>query len=395
MFENIPQAPDDPILGLLETFKKDTRAHKVNLSLGVYCNEQGQTPILNVVKQVEKDLLAQEQSKRYLPIVGSPDYAQAVRKILLSEAEIDTDRVCVAQTIGGTGALRVLAELMVKHLNVKRVWVSHPTWANHYQVFRSLGLQIHEYHYYDSLTHKLAFDLMLEDLQQAQAGDAVLFHGCCHNPTGIDLNISQWDEVARLTAEKNLLPFFDFAYQGFGQGLNEDVAGLHLFLQYHQALLVASSFSKNLGLYGERVGACTVIAPTPTAASHVLSQLKVIIRTIYSSPSLHGGEIATKICLDPHLYKQWQEELTQMRMYLQKMRVLFVDQLQAYTGQPFTFLSQQQGMFSYTGLNAEQAQALKDDHAIYLLKSGRVNVSGLNSENIERVCQAINTVMDI
>ena len=315
MFEKIQAAPADPILGLGEAFKAETRDVKVNLGIGVYKDAAGQTPIVKAVKEAEKRLLATENTKNYLGIDGVAAFNTETQKLLFgADSEVVTSkRAKTAQSLGGTGALRVAAEFIKRQTNAKNVWISAPTWPNQNAIFAAVGVNICDYRYYDKASHGLDWAGMIADLAQAEAGDVVLLHGCCHNPTGIDPTPEQWAELAKMSAEKGWLPLFDFAYQGFANGLEQDAIGLRTFAKNHKELLVASSYSKNFGLYNERVGAFTVVAANDEIATRAFSQVKTIIRTLYSNPSSHGASAVALVLQDADLKAQWVAELDEMR----------------------------------------------------------------------------------
>ncbi|PST91401.1 aspartate/tyrosine/aromatic aminotransferase [Photobacterium sp. NCIMB 13483] len=396
MFEKITAAPADPILGLTDEFKADPRTHKINLGVGIYKNEAGNTPVLATVKKAEAILLAQETTKSYLGIPGTPEYGLAVQQLLFGTDStlIAEKRVQTAQAPGGTGALRVAAEFIKRQLGDVTVWISNPTWANHHGVFGAAGLETKTYGYYNAHTKNIDFDAMVADLNQANAGDVVLFHGCCHNPTGIDPTNQQWQTLAKLCLEKQLLPMFDFAYQGFAQGVEEDAQGLRIFADQMPELLVASSFSKNFGLYNERVGAFTLVAKNAEQAVTSFSQVKSIARVIYSNPPAHGAAIVTQILNDAVLRAEWEQEVTEMRDRIQEMRVLFVATLkQCGVDTDFSFIERQNGMFSFSGLNKDQVKRLKEEFAIYIVGSGRISVAGMTKSNMLPLCQGIAAVL--
>ncbi|WP_194089402.1 amino acid aminotransferase [Vibrio hibernica] len=396
MFEKVPAAPADPILGLTEEFKSDSRSTKINLGVGIYKNEEGQTPVLATVKKAEAALLESEKTKSYLTIEGTAEYGSAVQKLLFgSESKIVTEkRAKTAQAPGGTGALRVAGEFIKRELNAGKIWISNPTWANHVGVFTAAGVETAQYNYYNAETHDKDFAAMLTSLEAAQAGDVVLLHGCCHNPTGIDPTATEWEQLAKLCADKALLPLFDFAYQGFSKGVEEDAAGLRIFAQYCEEILVASSFSKNFGLYNERVGAFTLIAKDSDIAATAFSQVKKIIRSIYSNPPAHGAAVVTYILNNEALRNEWEQEVTEMRDRIQEMRTLFVQTLKDEgVTQDFSFIEAQNGMFSFSGLSKEQVNRLKDEFAIYIVGSGRISVAGMTKNNMGPLCKGIAAVL--
>ncbi|MCP3701069.1 MAG: aspartate/tyrosine/aromatic aminotransferase [Aliivibrio sp.] len=396
MFEKIAAAPADPILGLTDEFKNDPRAEKINLGVGIYKNEAGQTPVLTTVKKAEAVLLETEKTKSYLTIQGTAEYGLAVQKLLFgSDAQVITEkRAQTAQAPGGTGALRVAGEFIKRQLGDVKIWISNPTWANHIGVFTAAGIETAQYTYYNAETKSKDFAAMLTDLQQAEAGDVVLLHGCCHNPTGIDPTADEWEELAKLCANKGLLPLFDFAYQGFAKGVEDDAAGLRTFAQYCPELLVASSFSKNFGLYNERVGAFTLVAKDVTVAADAFSQVKAIIRSIYSNPPAHGAAVVTHILNDDALRTEWEQEVAEMRDRIQEMRTLFVTTLKEQgVDADFSFIERQNGMFSFSGLSKEQVNRLKDEFAIYIVGSGRISVAGMTKDNMLPLCKGIAAVL--
>ena len=314
-FDKIEAAPADPILGLGEAFKAETRENKVNLGIGVYKDAEGRTPIVKAVKEAEKRLLETENTKNYLTIDGVAEYNAQTQKLLFgADSEIiASKRAKTAQSLGGTGALRVAAEFIKRQTGAQNVWISTPTWPNHNAIFKAAGINIRDYRYYDKTTHGLDWNGLIEDLNQAGKGDVVLLHGCCHNPTGIDPTPEQWETLAQMSAEKGWLPLFDFAYQGFANGLEEDAYGLRAFAKLNKKLLVASSYSKNFGMYNERVGAFTVVAADEATANRAFSQVKSIIRTLYSNPASHGGSTVALVLKDEALKAQWIAELDEMR----------------------------------------------------------------------------------
>ncbi|OSM99465.1 amino acid aminotransferase [Lonsdalea populi] len=396
MFEKISAAPADPILGLADLFRADERPHKINLGIGVYKDETGKTPVLTSVKKAEQYLLENEVSKSYLSIDGLPEFSLRTQELLFGKDNdvIMNKRARTAQTPGGTGALRVAADFIAHNTTAKRIWISNPTWPNHRNVFAAVGLEVCDYDYYDATAHKLDFDGMVASLNAAQTGDIVLFHGCCHNPTGIDPTLEQWAQLASLSQQKGWLPLFDFAYQGFANGLDEDAQGLRTFATNHQELLVASSYSKNFGLYNERVGACTLIAADSAIADTAFSQVKAAIRANYSNPPSHGAAVVATILSNDILRGIWEQELTAMRERIQRMRQLFVNTLQEKGAhQDFSFIIQQNGMFSFSGLNKDQVIRLRDEFGIYAVNSGRVNVAGMTPENMAPLCEAIVAVL--
>jgi aspartate aminotransferase len=396
MFEKITAAPADPILGLTDIFRADARPNKINLGIGVYKDETGKTPVLTSVKKAEQYLLENETTKNYLGIEGIPAFASCTQELLFGKQSpiIADKRARTAQTPGGTGGLRVAADFIANQTSAKRIWISNPSWPNHNNVFGAVGLEVLEYDYYDAANHALDFDGLLNSLKQAQAGDVVLFHGCCHNPTGIDPTPEQWAQLAELSVTNGWLPLFDFAYQGFAKGLEEDAQGLRIFAAKHQELIVASSYSKNFGLYNERVGACTIVAADAETADRAFSQVKAAIRANYSNPPSHGAAIVATILGDDALRALWEQELTDMRQRIHRMRQLFVNTLQEKGAeQDFSFIINQNGMFSFSGLTKEQVLRLRDEFGVYAVNSGRVNVAGMTPDNMAPLCEAIVAVL--
>jgi len=396
MFERIAAAPADPILGLADLFRADDRTNKINLGIGVYKDETGKTPVLTSVKKAEQYLLENETTKNYLSIDGIADFGRCTQELLFGadSALISNHRARTAQTPGGTGALRVAADFIATQTSAKRIWVSNPSWPNHKNVFAAAGLEVCEYNYYDAAQHVLDFDGLLNSLSAAQAGDIVLFHGCCHNPTGIDPTAAQWAQLAELSLAKGWLPLFDFAYQGFARGLEEDAEGLRAFAASHQELIVCSSYSKNFGLYNERVGAFTLVAADAAIVDTAFSQVKATIRANYSNPPAHGAAVVATILGNSALRALWEQELTSMRERIQRMRQLFVNTLQEKGAKgDFSFIIDQNGMFSFSGLTKDQVVRLRDEFGVYAVNSGRVNVAGMTPDNMSPLCEAIVAVL--
>ncbi len=396
MFQKIVAAPADPILGLTDTFKADIRAEKINLGVGIYKNEAGQTPILKAVKQAEAALLDEETTKSYLSIEGTPEYARAVQTLLFGQNALvmEEKRSKTAQAPGGTGALRLAGEFIRRQLGDVNIWISQPTWANHIGVFQAANLNIKYYRYYDAEKRTLDFDGLLTDLEQAKAGDIVLLHGCCHNPTGIDPTQEQWETLVNVCQQKGLLPLFDFAYQGFAAGVEQDAQGLRTFVKTGMEVLIASSFSKNFGLYNERVGAFTLVARNAQEAETAFSQVKSIARVIYSNPPAHGSAIVSHILQNTKRRQAWENEVTEMRNRIKEMRTLFVKTLQECgVKEDFQFIEEQNGMFSFSGLTPDQVNQLKESFAIYIVGSGRISVAGMTKENMLPLCKGIADVL--
>ncbi len=396
MLERIEAAPKDAILGLTEAFKADGRAEKINLSVGVYQDETGKTPLLECVKEAEKRLAATPTTKSYLPIPGLGEYCQAVAELAFGAGSepLTSKRVAWAQTPGGTGALRVAADFIHTNLPKATVWMSEPTWPNHPQVFAAAGVPTKTYAYFDKSKNGLDLDGMLAAIGKIPTDDVILLHGCCHNPTGIDPTAAQWKAIADAVSKQGLLPLIDFAYQGFADGIEEDAAGLKAFCRPGAELLACSSFSKNFSLYRERVGALFGMASTAAAATSVQTQFDKVIRANYSNPPGHGAEIVAMILRDAALRKQWEGEVATMRNRINGMRKALVVALKKQ-GVPgdYSFIERQRGMFSFSGLTKEQVAALQSEHAIYAVGSGRINVAGLTPANVDRVAECIGAVV--
>ncbi len=393
MFESIAQAPPDAILGLTESFAADPNPQKISLAVGVYKDATGQTPVLRCVKAAERTLVESETTKTYLGIEGLPEYRQHVRELLFGDA-IDASLVAVAQTPGGTGGVRVAADFVFGQTPRATVWISNPTWENHINIFAAAGLATHVYRYLDASRTGLDFDGMIDDLtSKASPGDVVLLHACCHNPTGVDPTPDQWAQIGDVLAEKRLLPLVDFAYQGFGEGIQEDAAGLRGLLKSCPEMLVASSFSKNFGLYSERVGAAVLVATSGRSASAGLSQLKRVIRCNYSNPPRHGAAVVSTVLGDPELKTMWHEELAEMRGRIKEMRQALVTALHdGGAKRDFRFLLNQSGMFSYTGLTPMQVDRLRSEKSLYIVGSGRINVAGITANNLPSLTTSLLSV---
>lgn len=398
MFQSVQPAPPDAILGLTEAFKADVNPDKINLAVGVYKDEQGNTPTLAAVTAAEKWLLDNEPTKSYLGIDGSPGYGKATRELLFGkDSEIVTNgRAVTFQCPGGTGALRVAGDYLANNHAGTTLWLSNPTWANHHAIFNAAGLPTQTYAYLDSEANALDFDAMIHAFLEVKPGDVVLLHGCCHNPTGVDPIVEQWRQIAQRLKDIGALPLIDFAYQGFATDVDADAAGLREVLTICDEVLVCSSYSKNFGLYRERVGALTVVAADESQASAVQSQVKSAIRRNYSNPPAHGALVVERILSDEALTQQWLDELAQMRSRVNGMRSdlrMALDsrgvQLNAAGN---GFIQQQNGMFTMSGLTKDQVAKLKAEHAIYIVGSGRINVAGITPANIDRLCDAIAAV---
>ncbi len=397
LFDRVEMAPRDPILGLSEQFAADARSHKVNLGVGVYFDANGKLPLLHCVAAAEQQLVATAKPRGYLPIDGIAAYDKAVQGLVFGaeSATVKSGRVVTVQALGGTGGLKLGADFL-KRLNPgAKVLISDPSWENHRALFGNAGFVVEAYPYYDEATHGVRFDAMLAALRAAPAGTVVVLHACCHNPTGADVMPAQWSQVVDAVKAGGLVAFLDMAYQGFGSGLAEDGAPVQQFVDAGLDFLVATSFSKSFSLYGERVGALSVVCADADDAARVLSQLKIAARTNYSTPPTHGAQIVTMVLTTPELRRQWEVELAGMRERIREMRQALVAGLAA-AGVPrdMGFVEHQRGMFSYSGLNAAQMQQLRSEHAIYGVDSGRICVAALNHGNLGAVISALVSVMD-
>ncbi|MDF3070196.1 MAG: aromatic amino acid aminotransferase [Polyangiaceae bacterium] len=395
-FADVSLAPADPILGLTEAFLADKNPKKVNLGVGVYQDGNGKVPVLSVVREAEKLWYEKEDSKSYIPIDGVPAYRKEVQELLLGKDSelIAAGRVVTAQALGGTGALKLGADFLRRWLPGADLYISAPSWENHRAVFETAGFTVKEYAYYSAESHGLSFEAMKQALVAMPAKSVVLLHACCHNPTGVDLSPAQWEEVVDIVRERDLVPFIDFAYQGFGEGIVEDAVAVRAFTKAGLPCVISSSFSKSFSLYRERVGAITFITADADEAKRVTSQLKRTIRTNYSSPSSHGGQIVALVLGNQELYAKWAAELTEMRVRIQKMRTLFVQRLKARgITRDFSFIEQQRGMFSYSGLELPQVLRLRSEFGIYIVDSGRICVAAMNETNLDYITDAIAQVL--
>ncbi|WP_396440134.1 amino acid aminotransferase [Limnohabitans sp.] len=396
LFSAVEMAPRDPILGLNEQFNADTNPNKVNLGVGVYFDDNGKLPLLQCVQSAEKTMMATPTARGYLPIDGIVAYDNAV-KALVFGAESDvvkSGRVSTVQAIGGTGGLKIGADFLKKVSPKAKVLISDPSWENHRAIFINAGFEVESYTYYDAVNRGVNFEGMLASLNAAAAGTIVVLHACCHNPTGYDITAAQWDQVIAAVKAKNLTAFLDMAYQGFGHGIAEDGAVIGKFVAAGLNIFVSTSFSKSFSLYGERVGALSVVASDKEEASRVLSQLKIAIRTNYSNPPIHGGAVVAAVLNNPELRAQWESELAEMRVRIKAMRQKLVDSLKsAGVQQDMSFITTQIGMFSYSGLTKDQMVRLRTEFGVYGTDSGRMCVAALNSKNIDYVCASIAKVV--
>ncbi|WP_282187582.1 amino acid aminotransferase [Chromobacterium haemolyticum] len=396
MFSAVELAPRDPILGLNEAFNADTRTTKVNLGVGVYSDDNGKIPLLAAVKAAEKARLETMPPRGYQPIEGAQAYDSAVQNLLFGvDSElIKAGQVVTAQALGGTGALKIGADFLKRLNPAAKVYISNPSWENHRALFESAGFEVENYPYYDADTRGVDFDGMRAFLAQLPAGSVIVLHACCHNPTGADLSDAQWAEVVQVCRERGLVPFLDMAYQGFADGIDSDAVAVRLFSASGLQFFVSSSFSKSFSLYGERVGALSIVTAGKEESARVLSQLKRVIRTNYSNPPIHGGAVVAAVLSNPELRQLWEDELAGMRDRIRAMRVGLVEAIKAEgVAQDFSFVAQQRGMFSYTGLSAAQVERLRADFGIYAVSTGRICLAALNSKNLAYVASAIAQVV--
>ena len=395
-FSAVELAPRDPILGLGEAFNADTRTTKANLAIGVYCDDNGKIPLLNAVKAVEKARLESMPSRGYQPIDGTAAYHQAVQALLFGKNSplLEAGRVVTAQALGGTGALKVGADFLKRLLPNAKVYISNPTWENHRSIFENAGFPVDTYPYYDAATRSADFSAMKSCLSTLPAGSIIVLHACCHNPTGADLSTAQWKEIIEVIQSRGLVPFIDMAYQGFAEGIKEDAVALDLFAASGLQFLISTSYSKSFSLYGERVGALSIITASKDESARVQSQIKRLIRSNYSNPPTHGGAIVSAVLASQELRQIWEAELAEMRDRIKTMRISLIDKLKAKgVAQDFSFIIKQRGMFSYTGLSAEQVARLQNEFGIYAISTGRICVAALNTKNIDYVAGAIATVL--
>lgn len=395
-FASVEMAPGDPILGLTETYLADPRPNKINLGVGIYVDDGGRIPLMDAVREVEHSLAAAARPRGYLPIDGMNAYNQLTQQLVFGTQSplLAAGRVATAQTIGGSAALRVGADLLKQIRGGEaKIAISNPSWGNHHVVFRTAGFELLEYRYYDPATHGLDFAGMLEDLGRLEPGTVVLLHACCHNPTGVDLDAAQWQQLIGLLKERQLLPFIDMAYQGFDKGTDADATAIRLLGESGiEAFVVANSYSKSFSLYGERVGALSMVGVDRDEAARLQSKIKQVIRTIYSSPSTHGAALVAGVLGSSELRARWEDELGQMRGRIHTMRAGFVDKLAALEAPDFGFINRQAGMFSYSGLSKAQVHRLREEFAIYALDSGRICVAALNHANLDTVAAAVAAV---
>jgi len=393
MFEALSEPKVDAILSLLAAFRADTRTHKLDLGVGVYKDSAGNTPVMHSVKKAESQLLETQDTKAYVGPTGSPTFCAAMINQVFG-VDADKSRIRAVQSVGGSGALRVLADLMRAARPEAAMWVSDPTWPNHVPLLSAAGFTLHKYPYYNANTGQADLPAMLAALQEANTGDIVVLHGCCHNPTGADLNLDQWSQVIEVLKSRSLFPFVDLAYQGFGDGLEEDAAAVRLMAEQLPELVVAASCSKNLGLYRERVGAALLVAQNDEQATRAQARLSGVIRSNYSMPPDHGANTSERVLADASLNKAWREELESMRLRMTGLRQKFSDAMRKRSNsERFDYIAQQKGMFSRLPLTPEQITTLREDHAIYIVGDGRINVAGLPEHSMDALADAICTVM--
>ena len=396
LFTAVEMAPRDPILGLNEQFNADTNPSKVNLGVGVYFDDNGKLPLLQCVQAAEKAMMEKPSARGYLPIDGIAAYDNGVKALVFGADSdvVKSGRVATVQAIGGTGGLKIGADFLKKLNPNAKVLISNPSWENHKAIFTNAGFEVGTYSYYDAATRSIDFSGMLADLNAAAPGTVVVLHACCHNPTGYDITAAQWNEVIAVVKAKGLVPFLDMAYQGFGHGIAEDGAVIGKFVAAGLDIFVSTSFSKSFSLYGERVGALSVVAADKDEAARVLSQLKIVIRTNYSNPPTHGGAVVAAVLNNPELHALWEKELGEMRVRIKAMRQKLVDGLKAAgVQQDMSFITTQIGMFSYSGLSKDQMIRLRSEFGVYGTDTGRMCVAALNSKNIDYVCKAIAAVI--
>ncbi len=396
IFATVEMAPRDPILGLNESFNADTRSTKVNLGVGVYFDDNGKIPLLNAVKFAEKTRLEAMPPRGYQPIDGLVAYNQAVQTLLFGKDSplLASGQVITAEALGGTGALKVGADYLKRLLPTATVYISDPSWENHRALFESAGFTVDSYPYYDATTRGVNFDGMKATLNTLPAGSIIVLHACCHNPTGADLTEAQWRQTIEVVRARGLIPFIDMAYQGFADSIAEDALALNLFVASGLQFFVSSSFSKSFSLYGERVGALSVVTASKDESARVMSQIKRVIRTNYSNPPTHGGAVVAAVLSNPELRQMWEDELATMRDRIRAMRSSLVEKLKATgTTQDFSFIAKQRGMFSYTGLSVEQVARLQSEFGVYAVSTGRICIAALNTKNIDYVANAIAAVL--
>ncbi len=396
ILDAVELAPRDPILGLTEAYNADRSPNRVNLGVGVYYDEAGKVPLLECVARAERQLVERAAARSYLPIDGLAAYDRAVQKLVFGadSPAVQEGRIVTVQALGGTGGLKIGADFLRRLLPDAEVWISDPSWENHRALFEAAGFKVNTYTYYHAPSHGLDFDGMKAAIGALPAGSVVVLHACCHNPTGVDLSAEQWAAIVDLVKSRDLVPFLDIAYQGFGSGIDIDAEPVRLFAQAGIAVLVSNSFSKSFSLYGERVGALSVVTHSAEEAGRVLSQLKRVVRTNYSNPPTHGGQIVATVLETPELRALWERELAGMRDRIRTMREQFVELMRArLPGHDFNFIMSQRGMFSFSGLSKAQVSRLREEHGVYAVDSGRICVAALNAGNLVHVCDAVASVI--
>jgi aromatic-amino-acid transaminase len=396
VFEHVEPYAGDPIFALVDAFNADPRPHKVNLSIGIYFDDDGRIPVLPSVREAEAQMLAAGGAKPYLPMEGAADMRRAVQHLLFGPQHeaVTSGRVATIQSVGSSGGLKVGADFLKRWFPDSGVWISDPSWDNHRSMFEGSGFAVQTYPYYDAASGGVRFDAMRAAIERLPARSIVLLHACCHNPTGVDLTRAQWDALAPVLKARELIPYLDLAYQGYGDGLQDDAYAVRQLAAMRVPFVVANSFSKSMSVYGERCGALSVVCPTPQEAELVLGQLKLTVRRIYSSPAIHAAGIVARVLGDARLRPMWEAEVAQMRERIQAMRRALHEVLSARVpDRDFGYLLTQRGMFSYTGLSAQQVDRLREEHAVYLIRSGRMCVAGLNRGNVERTAQAFAAVL--
>jgi aromatic-amino-acid transaminase len=396
LLAGVEMAPRDPILGVTEAFAADPNPNKVNLGVGVYYDDNGRVPVLECVRRAEQKLAEAPLPRNYLPIDGIPAYDRAVQELLFGAGSrvLREQRVVTVQTLGGTGGLKVGADLLRRLNREAGIWISDPSWENHQALFDYAGFEVRAYPYYDAASHGVRFDAMLDTLGGLPAGSIAVLHACCHNPTGVDLSADQWERVIEVVNARGIVPFLDIAYQGFAEGLDADAAAVRRFAESCPVVFVSSSFSKSMSLYGERAGALSLVTSSTDEAARVLSQLKRVIRTNYSNPPTHGGQVVATVLTTPELRALWDKELGQMRDRIKAMRRELVQRIRAQRADfDFSFVVRQRGLFSYSGLSREQVRRLREEYSLYAIDSGRICVAALNSRNVDYVARAIASVL--
>lgn len=396
MFEKLELLPPDPILGLMAAHRDDPNPNKIDLGVGVYKDEQGNTPVLSSVKKAEQMIFETEESKAYIAPIGHPDFLQGVQQLLFGETHpaYTGQRIASIQSPGGCGALRLGADFALRCNPQATAWVSDPTWANHIPLLGSAGIKLVTYPYYDAESHGIKFEQMVDTLKQAKKGDLVLLHGCCHNPCGADLSRDQWQTVTAMAEQQGFIPYIDIAYQGFGDGLEEDAYGVRLMAERLPEVIIASSCSKNFGIYRERVGALSIIAESAQGAQIATTQAASVARSSYSMPPSHGAAAVSMVLTNPELRAEWLAELQEMRDRINSLRSLLVEKLDSKNaGQDFSFIQRQRGMFSFLGVTPEQVHRLRDEFSIYMVDSSRISIAGINQGNIDYLAESIVAVL--